>query len=265
MKGNFHLQKEEEKKQIERFKLFCLDIKDYQFNQNLLNEPPDACFFNDREKISLELTELKWDSDTKGINKINQEVYASQIVENAKTEYEKLRDEKLMVHVSFVDHYGLNENWNTKIENNDREFLAKHICEIVLKNIPQEFDKSIDISKHNSNDKVIIDKRIKRINIVRFNFLEENIWEESRGGTLQKLTFEKVSKKIEDKNGKLQKYKHKYDKNWLLIVEGFGQGVSGRYDPYSIDDIKKIYFKSDFDRIIIFMYRYGRAFDLKSK
>ncbi len=255
------IQKRAERNQIDLFK--SLFQSDGEIDIKLIeNDPPDAEVFIEGKRIAIELTELTWDKDADGINKKAHESTGEMIMDMARIEYEKLSLPPIYVSVSFNDNYGLIKNGqNLQLYVSDKKRLSTYIVDKVVRFLPNQNNEIVNVPQYNGNWERILDEKISSIHISRLEVLTENCWTTGGGGSVPRLTYEKLKERIESKESKLKHYQRSFESSWLVLIEDWG-GISSYFDFINIEEIQDHGIESKFDRIFILRSKKNELIEL---
>ena len=108
----------------------------------------------------------------------------------------------------------------------------------------------------------ILDPKIENIFIERFSNLSENCWSADTGGVLPHITIDKLCNAISIKDKKLDVYRKKFDKSWLVIVEDW-IGMSGYFSFRNCEEVLNNKFITKFDRVFILRGKSREVIELK--
>lgn len=244
------IKKEREQFQLKAFKECFGEISAAEISI-LDNDPPDGVIRINGKNISVELTQIFWDSDTNGLNKKAQESLADIIMDLAERKYTKLGMTPVQVNVSFIDKYGLDKYGNpNRLNSSDKERLSDYIVAKVIEYIPLEENELFEVPMYNANYERILDPKIESIYITQYSCLTENCWSADGGGTIPPITVDKICNAIDKKNKDLYRYKAVYNESWLVVIEDW-TGISGYFSFLNSEELRKEKFKSPFNRIFI--------------
>jgi hypothetical protein len=254
---------ERQQRQVVLFRDSFEEIRHLPINL-IENDPPDASLIKDTFKIAIELTELRWDKDFKGVDKSAAESNANLIMHIAKQKYCQLNLPPLQVNVSFNDNYGLiKDDNNSNLNSSDKERLSSYIVEKVSENYPKSGMKTVELDEYDNLWNRILDKKICSIWISRFPELTENCWAANGGGVIPSISYEKINEIIKHKNKRLTKYISMYHESWLVIIEDWN-GVSGYFNFKNANDVFEARYNTKFDRVFILRSKNLEVIELKT-
>ena len=256
------IKKKREQLQLKLFCEYFSEINGAKFSI-LKNDPPDGEIQIGDKKISIELTQIFWDTDKDGFNKKAQESTADIIMDLAEKKYNDLGLTPLQVNVSFVDKYGLEKYGDTsRLNSSDKEKLSDYIVKKVIECSSISEDKMFEVPQYDDYGKRLLDAKIESIYITRYSFIDENCWSADGGGIIPSITIDKINEAVSKKNADLKGYNHLYDQSWLVIVEDW-IGISGYFSFRNAEDVIDNSFETEFDRVFILRRKERKVIELK--
>jgi hypothetical protein len=235
-------------------KHLCLDLV---FHTK--SESPDFILHRDSGDIGVEIVELL-DPDKKVLSSVKS-ILTNKVIEKLKTRLPY----PFVVNIDFEPSDTAKPNNSKRVNELVKLFVnlgkdLQDLGQIQFNKFDGDFDEfPVDIQQMILGQGFIpLPDGVLRINISRFDYLEESFNSQRESGLVPALTFEKIQKEIDKKNEKLPCYQ-KFAEHWLVLEEG--NGMSGYYSQIPKQEI----FESDFDHIFIVRMIKDEIVELKTK
>jgi hypothetical protein len=219
----------------------CLDVKH-----------PDFLIKSATKTIGIEHTEVYHEPRKDASSLQATETYVYQILRRAKEIHGNLGHKPAFVWLDLSSGAGLNK---AKVES-----LAITLADIVQARMPANL-QSTEISQ-TWNDKNVLPREFSSVTIFRVDGQKDPSWGAVMAGAIPDIPSEFVQARIDQKNGRIRKYRAHCDEVWLLIVVyGF---LPSTWLNVSGEALKQTY-QSSFDRTYLFGFQQRRAIQLSTQ
>jgi hypothetical protein len=236
---------ENQKRQYSHLARFRESYAGFPEGELQYGDDPDLIVYTTDGALGIEHTQLFWPEppDEPGApNRIvmqEQEALEQRIVDQARQIYEQGGGPSLYVTVLFHSF--------VKLKKKGVDTIAQKLAELVSKANPSlgehiHLDGSQFGSKRNPSE-------IVAIFIDRYEGFKETLWAVGRGSPVPDLTPTQISDTIQTKDFKINEYRIKCSKIWLLMVE---DGFTPSSDFEIQDAVTHHLYRSGFDRIFLF-------------
>lgn len=216
------------------------------------DERPDFLIKNEKNVIGIELTELFHKPRKDGTILQARENHIFEILNAARELYNSINFATVNVHVNFSIH--------AKLRKRKAKRLSVKLVDIVKKNIPSEDIATKTILRASSCN--ILPPELSMVKIVRLDGIEKsNFYPTGIGGAIPKIPAEYIEEGIRSKNEKVEEYRYRCDKIWLLlVVDGFLPSSWFEVDGSALEKT----YDSNFDKTYILDFQRKRSFLLKN-
>ncbi|MCF0190233.1 MAG: hypothetical protein HUJ96_03110 [Marinilabiliaceae bacterium] len=252
--------------------LFAQKFKDFPLRAKISkSERPDFIIATPKERIGVELTELKYERLETEFNMRAHEDFLNQIMDTALEIYE-LRSQRdsnlpLVVDVRFSETISpqVAPTGKEEIERADllQLGLAEKISHIVSENIPESTGKQYIVDRTSKYGDLNLPQLVERISITNVSGrLPEALWYASISTRVKPLSIESITQRIKDKDNKLKGYDSSCDKQWLIIIQNSFL-MSSQYDPIAVSRALRHNYPTNFDRVFVFERSQASVSELK--
>lgn len=218
---------------------------------SISGENPDFILKDESESIGIEHRRIVKPPDKKGFSLKHEEEVQQKTVNLACEFFYKSTGKFVEVTISFAS--------RTKI---NAKKLADKIAKIVENNIPEE-NKFKFIEKYDSDFNKKLPDELSNIRIYNSTNLKGNYWAYDSAGFQSELDLDWIKNAIDEKNRKLPNYRKNHPECtqfWLLLVKHGFRPSSWFKIP---EDIVKITFESDFDKVFLLDVQKRRYYSLR--
>lgn len=231
---------------------FKESIKIFPEGEIINDERPDFLIKNEQHITGIELTELFHEPRKDGTVLQARENYIFQILNEATQLYNSLNLSSVNVHAIFSVHAKLGKR---KVDR-----LVEQLVDIVKKNIPFE-NKAYTTIRRASSDN-ILPSELSMVKVVRLNGIENStFYPTGIGGAIPEIPTKYIEDAISSKNEKVEEYRNRCDKIWLLlVVDGF---LPSSWFEVKGPALEKTY-STNFDKTFIFDFQHKKSFLLKT-
>ena len=139
--------------------------------------------------------------------------------------------------------------------------LAEQLVDIVKENIPTENKAYTTIRRTLTNN--MLPSELSMVKVVRLDSIEESkFYPTGIGGAIPEIPAEFIEEAINLKNKKVEEYRSRCDKIWLLlVVDGFLPSSWFEVKGPALEET----YKSNFDKTYILDFQHENSFLLKTR
>jgi hypothetical protein len=213
------------------------------------HERPDWLFETSEGRIGIEVTELRYKPDSRGLIRQEEEGARKKVCRLLRGLLKKQNYPTVRVSISFRQYYGLARGSpEDALSKQNARDLADQIADIALQHLPPQ-GKITQIPLHGTS----LAKHVRCVRIFRlydYNAIECVAMD---GGIVAALTPEIIQRALESKDRKRKNgYEETFDDYWLLLHTGYAP--FSRYFDFRYTDTKETLqhtFETGFDRVFV--------------
>jgi len=226
---------------------------------------PDFPIQLDNRSIGIEHTRLFHQTDRRGVNPVEHQKNATDIITRAQKLYEEKSSQKIWVEVNFRNDYGLNRGKNPLYLNGGihRDSTAEMISDFILNHLPEPSSmKCYEYLNYDmSRDAFRFAEIIEKITICDWSKYNTSVWSSNEGGVVPGI-LSNLNNAIASKEEKPENYVTDYNELWLVVVHD-----SRRFVSYFDADVlpETIITKSCFDKVFAFSYSDNQILEMKTR
>lgn len=229
--------------QKEKERKFLIEIKnlkpDLLSGDIIDSESPDFIVDQDSEKLGIEIVEYVRGQNSGESALRRAEVIRQRIIDKANVEFYKTRDEPLWVLFSWYP-----RKYPRKT---DVAKLASVAVSTITNHIPHELFESFEI-ENKELSQTPLKEFVRKIRVTKVRNKKQALWSSIESGWIS-VRSDEIQKIISSKNTKVEKYKKKCEKVWLVIVAD-GRHISSNVGLENITSNNQ--YSSEFDKVIFY-------------